>query len=191
MPSCCVCPSSGDICRRTIASAPSPRGSRSSYIHLKLFIPHLTQCAPEKKRWILDFADRDAHLERGEYLLEEDHGLYASDTVTLFYIIASSHMSFLISCLPCLLTYIASLYFSIQSVSHLVSILGFLSTTVLRLHVPTSILVCPTSDIYPVSISDYPCFPSSCRGLLCQGEPSCSPPTYGASSLLGGIPHPS
>ena len=58
--------------------------------------------------------------------MEEDHGLYASDTVTLFYIIASSHMSSLISCLLCLLTYIASLYFSIQSVSHLVSILGFL-----------------------------------------------------------------
>ena len=31
----------------------------------------------------LDFADRDAHLERGEYLLEEDHGHYARDTVTL------------------------------------------------------------------------------------------------------------
>ena len=58
--------------------------------------------------------------------MEEDHGLYASDTVTLFHIIASSHMSFLLSCLLCLLTYIASLYFSIQSVSHLVSILGFL-----------------------------------------------------------------
>ena len=31
----------------------------------------------------LDYADRDAHLERGEYLLEEDHGHYARDTVTL------------------------------------------------------------------------------------------------------------
>ena len=31
----------------------------------------------------LDFADRDAHLERGEYLLEEDRGHYARDTVTL------------------------------------------------------------------------------------------------------------
>ena len=32
----------------------------------------------------LDFADRDAHLERGEYLLEEDHGHCARDTVTLY-----------------------------------------------------------------------------------------------------------
>ena len=31
----------------------------------------------------LDFADWDAHLERGEYLLEEDCGHYARDTVTM------------------------------------------------------------------------------------------------------------
>ena len=69
--------------------------------------------------------------------------------------------------------------------------IGFSLSTILLLHVLTSILVCPTSDIHPVSISDYPHIPSSQRGLLYRGESPDQPPTYGASSLLGGIPHPS
>ena len=137
----------------------------------------------------LDYADRDAHLERGEYLLEEDHGHYARDTVTLSLSLPHLIRSYLMFIM---LTYVyCSLCIQHSECEPLGLYIGlYLLTTSTCPHVLSPVFFyLRYTYIQYTRYSIYPLL----RHIVVRSMRYAPrlPLTYGASAMLGGILHPS